>query len=128
AGVVDAGVPGFAREAAGSLLGSGWTLLRNALNAKQITALRLAATSAAEDLLSRDPQRRGNRGPRRYSFGGASTTHHMVHLQAWADLMDNEALRSVLELAFGGQYVAVGGGGDFVLGETDTHQRLHVDL
>ncbi|CAE8736888.1 unnamed protein product, partial [Polarella glacialis] len=93
AAVVDAGMPGFAREAAGALLGTGWTLLRNALNAQQITALQLAATSAAEDLLSRDPQRRGNRGPRRYSFGGASTTHHMVHLQAWADLMDNEALR-----------------------------------
>jgi len=52
----------------------------------------------------------------------------MVHLASWAQLLDIHQLVQVLENVFQGEYVAIGGGGDFVLGETDSHQRLHVDL
>merc|ERR1712070_678515 len=93
-----------------------------------IHSLGQAALEAAEDLLNVDASRLGNRGPRRYSFGGSSKTHHMVHKRAWARLLDNDVLMPLLEFVFGGEYVAVGGGGDFVLGSTDHHQRLHVDL
>ena len=34
----------------------------------------------SKKLLSLDPERLGNRGPRRYSFGGASRTLHMMPL------------------------------------------------
>mmetsp|Transcript_49338 Transcript_49338/g.155121 ORF Transcript_49338/g.155121 Transcript_49338/m.155121 type:complete len:497 (+) Transcript_49338:76-1566(+) len=118
----------YANEAARALGDSGWAVLRRGLGAEETAQLGAAARAAEEQLLQRDPSRLGNRGPRRYSFGGASSTHHMVHVRAWAELLDLAALRPVLEAAFGGPYVAIGGGGDFVLGSTDTHQRLHVDL
>ena len=51
----------------------------------------------------------------------------MVHLAPWAQLLDVEPVVRILEKVWG-DYVAIGGGGDFVLGETDSHQRLHVDL
>jgi hypothetical protein len=52
----------------------------------------------------------------------------MVHLAPWAQLLDVHPVVRTLEEVFQGEYVAIGGGGDFVLGETDSHQRLHVDL
>lgn len=116
-----------AAGAAQAILSEGWAVLRGALSDPLLTALREACSRAALDLLARDPQRVGNRGPRRYSWGGASTSHHMVHLTPWAQLLDVDSVVKVLEALFG-EYVAIGGGGDFVLGETDTHQRLHVDL
>lgn len=119
---------GYALEAARLLLDDGWVVVRRALEPSAVHALASKASVAADELLARDPPRLGNRGPRRYSFGGSSTTHHMVHFWEWAALLDNPVLAPVMALAFGGQYVAIGGGGDFVLGETDTHQRLHVDL
>lgn len=124
----DAADGDYAAKVASTLRSEGWALLRRALGTEEAARLGAAAQTAAGELLRRDPPRLGNRGPRRYSFGGASSTHHMVHIQAWADLLDHPVLQPPLESAFGGQYVAVGGGGDFVLGATDTHQRLHVDL
>mmetsp|Transcript_14281 Transcript_14281/g.40894 ORF Transcript_14281/g.40894 Transcript_14281/m.40894 type:complete len:486 (-) Transcript_14281:17-1474(-) len=126
--VFDAADGDYAAKVASTLRSEGWALLRRALGTEEAARLGAAAQTAAGELLRRDPPRLGNRGPRRYSFGGASSTHHMVHIQAWADLLDHPVLQPPLESAFGGQYVAVGGGGDFVLGGTDTYQSLHVDL
>ncbi|CAE7639284.1 OLA1 [Symbiodinium microadriaticum] len=131
-----AGRPGAPIFAAGSdpaavaqaLREEGFAVLRGALPPESAAELRSAVEAEARRLLAEDPQRLGNRGPRRYSWGGASTTHHMVHVREWAQLLDLPSLTPVLEAAFSGDYIAVGGGGDFVLGETDTHQRLHVDL
>eukprot|EP00928_Gymnodinium_smaydae_P048643 TRINITY_DN32542_c0_g1_i1.p1 TRINITY_DN32542_c0_g1~~TRINITY_DN32542_c0_g1_i1.p1 ORF type:complete len:509 (-),score=98.25 TRINITY_DN32542_c0_g1_i1:48-1526(-) len=111
-----------------ALATEGWAVLRQALSADEVSQLREASEAAASELIRRDPHGYGNRGPRRYSFGGASRTHHMVHEEAWARLLDNAAVSSVLQEAFGGPFVVGGGGGDFVLGSTDTHQKLHVDL
>lgn len=118
----------YAGLAARALVDSGWAVLRGALSSGRVEALARSAAEEAQGILQRDPPRLGNRGPRRYSFGGASTTHHVLHREAWSDLADDAVLAEVLALAFGGAYVLGGGGGDFVLGGTDTHQRLHVDL
>lgn len=120
--------PDYVPKAASALLESGWAVLRGILNQNDIDALSQTAHEVAAKILLHDSSRLGNRGPRRYSYGGASKTHHMVHEQAWARLLDNKLLTPVLDFLYGGEYVAVGGGGDFVLGSTDTHQRLHVDL
>ena len=40
------------------------------------------AHEVAEKMLLLDPERLGNRGPRRYSFGGASRTLHLMQLCA----------------------------------------------
>lgn len=115
-------------EVAAAIQQQGWAVLRGAVPSALLEILKLEVPKAAEQLLHQDPQRIGNRGPRRYSWGGSSTSHHMVHLSSWAQLLDIHQLVQVLENVFQGEYVAIGGGGDFVLGETDSHQRLHVDL
>ena len=129
--VSEAGLPIFntpeVAAAAQAILSEGWAVLRQVLHDPLLKALRQSCLKAAEDLLLHDPQRVGNRGPRRYSWGGASTSHHMVHLRPWAQLLDIDPVVKVLEAIFD-EYVAIGGGGDFVLGHTDSHQRLHVDL
>ncbi|CAJ1447448.1 unnamed protein product [Effrenium voratum] len=117
-----------AADAAAQLRREGWAVLRGALPPLQRQLLRRAAEAASASLLAKDPQHLGNRGPRRYSWGGASSSHHMVHHAAWAQLLSQPWLLPVLQEAFGAEFMAVGGGGDFVLGDTDSHQRLHVDL
>ena len=116
------------QEVAAAIQQQGWAVLRGAVPSALLEILKLEVPKAAEELLLQDPQRIGNRGPRRYSWGGSSTSHHMVHLSSWAQLLDIHQMVQVLENVFQGEYVAIGGGGDFVLGETDSHQRLHVDL
>ena len=71
----------------------------------------------------------GNRGPRRYSLGGASQTRHLMHVPPWPRLLDAEAIHAVLAEVYGSDgYAAAGGGGDFVLPFTDLYQSLHTDL
>merc|ERR1712187_726696 len=79
-------------------------------------------------MLALDEAHIGNRGPRRYSFGGASELLHMMHVQPWPKLLDNAMVTALLDTVFPAGYVAAGGGGDFVLGGTDTYQSLHIDL
>ncbi|CAE8626382.1 unnamed protein product [Polarella glacialis] len=129
---------GYAQRAAESILRRGWAVVRGALGAEEAEELMAASHRAMEDLLDRDPERVGNRGPRRYSLGSASKTHHMAHVPEWARLIDNPVITPILRLVFqdaGEQngtddYVAIGGGGDVVLGQTDSlqWQWLHVDL
>merc|ERR1712217_270929 len=98
-----------------------------ALTIEQSKDMRVAAMSAASNMLALDPFRLGNRGPRRYSFGGASSTSSTVHLPAWAKLLDTAAMHEVLGHVFTDGYLSVGGGGDFVLPKTGTFQPLHRD-
>merc|ERR1712118_382383 len=84
--------------------------------------------AVANKMLSLDPSHIGNRGPRRYSYGGASRTLHMMHVPGWEKLLDDAAVTSVLQGVFPRGYYAAGGGGDFVLGETSTYQSLHLDV
>eukprot|EP00927_Polykrikos_kofoidii_P026843 TRINITY_DN23833_c0_g1_i1.p1 TRINITY_DN23833_c0_g1~~TRINITY_DN23833_c0_g1_i1.p1 ORF type:complete len:511 (-),score=63.85 TRINITY_DN23833_c0_g1_i1:106-1638(-) len=127
---VDTRSHGWVQTAARAVIADGWAVLRGVLSSGQVRLLADAATEAAEEFMKVDPYGYGNRGPRRYSFGGASLTHHMVHIPEWAELLDDDHVSAVLAEVFGGTdaYVAVGGGGDLVLNHTDTHQRLHVDL
>jgi len=104
-------------------------VLRGALEEAEAQQLHDACAREVETLLPLDPDRAGNRGPRRYSLGSASRTHHMVHVPEWARLIDHAAITPILRLAFGDDdYVAIGGGGDVVLEHTDSMQWLHVDL
>eukprot|EP00747_Dinoflagellata_sp_TGD_P222609 gnl/TRDRNA2_/TRDRNA2_94313_c0_seq1.p1 gnl/TRDRNA2_/TRDRNA2_94313_c0~~gnl/TRDRNA2_/TRDRNA2_94313_c0_seq1.p1 ORF type:complete len:473 (-),score=58.40 gnl/TRDRNA2_/TRDRNA2_94313_c0_seq1:96-1514(-) len=120
---------GFAGRAAKSLLMHGWAVVRGAFSEEAADLVRDACKRAEAQLLGRDARCMGNRGPRRYSLGSASKTHHMVHWPEWRWLIDNPAVADILRLVFqGDNYVSIGGGGDLVLGETDSVQWLHVDL
>ncbi|CAK0841871.1 unnamed protein product [Prorocentrum cordatum] len=69
---------GYVREAAESMRRAGWTVVRGALGAEAARALRAASERVMLELLRRDPEHAGNRGPRRYSLGSASLTHHIA--------------------------------------------------
>lgn len=118
----------YALSAAELLRRHGWVVVRGALAGQQADALRAASGALEQQLLDRDPGRVGNRGPRRYSLGSASRTHHLAHLPEWAALIDVPIISSILRRVFEDDYVAIGGGGDIVLPRTDSVQWLHVDL
>ena len=74
----------------------------------------------------------GNRGRNRWSFGNASLTKSMFHIQSWSKYLLRAAggeLRELLQLIFGDDGCrCVKSGGDFVLGRTRAHQKLHADI
>lgn len=73
----------------------------------------------------------GNRGTNRYSFGNASLTDSMFHVESWPILLQTAGsdLRPLLDSIFEGKgFSCIKSGGDFVLGETRDHQALHADL
>merc|ERR1719160_715902 len=51
-----------------------------------------------------------------------------MHVSPWPSLLDIAPVKQVLTAILPEGYVAAGGGGDFVLGHTDTFQSLHIDL
>jgi len=57
-------------EVAAAIQQQGWAVLRGAVPSALLEILKLQVPKAAEKLLLQDPQRIGNRGPRRYSWEG----------------------------------------------------------
>eukprot|EP00929_Paragymnodinium_shiwhaense_P034578 TRINITY_DN18797_c0_g1_i2.p1 TRINITY_DN18797_c0_g1~~TRINITY_DN18797_c0_g1_i2.p1 ORF type:complete len:451 (-),score=105.62 TRINITY_DN18797_c0_g1_i2:72-1424(-) len=123
-----AGTQNWHFEAAAVFNDLGFVAILEAVDQQRTDDLRAVAEAVAADMLRQDPERVGNRGPRRYSYGGASNTQGMMHLPAWSSLLDLPALQQVLDAIFGGAYYASGAGGDFVLGNTDVFQTLHLDV
>jgi len=123
-----AGRSGWDMEAARTFASLGFVAIVDALSAPQVANLRHEAETIASTMLSLDPRRTGNRGPRRYSYGGASHTLHTLHLPAWTQLIDNQPASTVMKAIHPEGYFIAGGGGDFVLGATSTFQSLHRDL
>lgn len=105
----------------------GFFVAQNVLPPEVADEIYNATASVADEMLLQDEFRLGNRGPRRYSLGSAQKSHHMVHHDAWVMLLNYaKPLMKLLDTI--GNFMVVGGGGDFVLGETDTSQWMHVDL
>lgn len=123
-----AGTAAWALEAAGAFEVLGFVAVLDAIPVSLSKQLLATAEEVARQMLSLDPQRLGNRGPRRYSFGGASQYMHIMHVQPWAELLDLSAVHILLQAIWPEGYLAAGGGGDFVLASTDTYQSLHIDL
>ncbi|CAE7490912.1 OLA1 [Symbiodinium sp. CCMP2456] len=123
-----AGTEDWYREAAKVLDEVGFVVILDALSDAQTTELLHKAKQVAEEMLLLDPERLGNRGPRRYSFGGASRTLHLMHIEGWEQLLDNEPVNQLLAAYYPEGFLACGGGGDFVLGSTSTYQSLHLDV
>ena len=71
----------------------------------------------------------GRRGPGRWSFGVASKTRSMLHVPAWAHLLDCAPLLEVLELVMPNGGTCTSSGGDFVEAHVGfSYQPLHSDL
>ena len=78
----------------------GFVVVRDALNAEQLAMLREASDQAMRDIVALDPDRSGNRGSHRYSFGGSSLTRSMLHLPAWQMLVDLPTVTPIVAAIF----------------------------
>merc|ERR1719277_2117193 len=111
----------------------GFVIVEDLLKLHQHSAVLRDCERVAKALVG--SERKGNRGPGRYSFGVGSSTGSMLHLPSYTrHLLDSgtAALRPVLDLIFAEGdrpgFSVLSGGGDFVLGDTHTHQKLHSDI
>lgn len=126
---LEALAPEEAERAAHLFYRDGFVLVRDALDASQLKRLREACDGVIAEMLALDPQRKGNRGARRYSFGGASLTGHQLHHAEWTMLLDLHTVTPILTAIFGSRdYIARGGGGDFCLPGATRYQPLHSDM
>lgn len=107
----------------------GFVVVRNILTAEQTEFLRAGVDEVVADILTLDPDRAGNRGSHRYSFGESSTTRAMLHRPEWQMLIDLPTLTPILAALFGSSdYMVRSGGGDFCLPGAHGYQPLHSDM
>ena len=126
---VDPSVDGWVDKAVEHIRDSGFVIITNALTEAGIRDVRTTCEDVAMEMQALDPYARGNRGPRRYSFGGASKTKQLCHHWSFSKhLLDNAAIRRVVGAVNDGAVRCYGAGGEFVLGDTDYFQRLHSDV
>jgi len=110
----------------------GFVAIGDALDRAQLERIRVAANNAIIQLMEddRDCSAGGGAGglPHRYSFGGGSASRHMLHDDAWCELIDLETTTPVLTEIFGSpEYVVGGAGGDIAMPGAIEYQGLHSD-
>jgi hypothetical protein len=125
--IVDPAVPGFAKKAARLLRRDGYVLVKDVLDVKRLAAIRSGLEQVIRKIVELDPQRVGNRGSHRYSFGNFESVEHQ---DAWAALVDPPVLMAVLAEVFEtDDFICRDGtgGADFVLPGALDFQHLHSD-
>ncbi|MGB1189606.1 MAG: phytanoyl-CoA dioxygenase family protein [Pseudomonadales bacterium] len=107
----------------------GFVVIRDILSASQLSILRAGVDQAVQEITVLDPGHRGNRGEKRYSFGGSSHTRSQLHRPAWQMLLEVEPVHEILDVIFGSQnYALRAASGDFCLPGATSYQRLHSDV
>ena len=111
----------------------GFVVISHVLTSDQQRAVLKDCEIVAKDIVGSECD--GNRGPGRYSFGVASSTGSMLHLESFAKHLLNGAcskLHPLLQQIFeGGRrpgFICTGSGGDFVVGGTASDQAIHSDV
>tara|TARA_B100000579_G_scaffold304887_1_gene254719 strand:- start:116 stop:886 length:771 start_codon:yes stop_codon:yes gene_type:complete len=108
-------------RAAKIFLRDGFVAVKNVLEGDQFKRTKKASDKVIQEIIDKDPERRGNRGHHRYSFG-----NQMHHLE-WCQLTDLPAVLPILETIWNSdQYICAGNGGDFSLPGAEI-QALHSD-
>ena len=133
---ITCGSNGWEDEAYKLFSDHGFVVLQNVLEPHQYEAVLQDCKQAAEKIVQPEGVGdRGNRGPGRYSFGVASSTGGMFHLQSFSQhLLDGACskllplLAHIFEGGVRSGFVCTGGGGDFVMGETSSDQGIHSDI
>jgi hypothetical protein len=123
--VVDPAEPGFAKRAAALLRRDGHVIVKDVLDADRLAAIRAGLEPVIRRVVDLDPERLGNRGSHRYSFGNLEAIDHQ---EAWAALADPPALMAVLAEVFQTEDFVCRdamGGADFVLPGALDFQHLH---
>lgn len=107
----------------------GFVVVRDVLTPAQVEFLRAGCEAVVEEIVALDPDRLGNRGSHRYSFGSSSVTGGLLHRPEWQMLIDLPTLTPLVTAIFGSpHYVVRGAGGDFCLPGAVSYQPLHSDL
>jgi hypothetical protein len=94
--VVDPKVPGFAQRAAFLLNRDGYCVVKDVLDTERLAKIRRGCEIAIREMVGRDPDRSGNRGSHRYSFGGAPA--HFGLQDYWAVLKDPTPVTAIMEV------------------------------
>jgi hypothetical protein len=124
--VVDPKAPGFAQRAAFLLNRDGYCIVKDVLDHERLAHIRRGAEIAIREMVGRDPERAGNRGSHRYSFGNAPSYFGLEDY--WAALKDPPAVVEIMEQIFGTRdFVCREGGGDFNTPGSVEYQHLHSD-
>jgi len=107
----------------------GFVVVRDVLTPEQTQFLADGVLEVMDEIVSLDPDRQGNRGSHRYSFGGTSITRSMLHRPEWRMLLDVPAVTSLLDAIFGSsEYMIRAASGDFCLPGATGYQPLHADI
>lgn len=100
----------------------GFVCIKDALSPEQLHFAQAGANRVIKEQTDADPERKGNRGSFRYSFG------HQCHHPEWSMLLDLDNIHAILDRIFGSKdYFAVGAGGDYSLPGAQI-QPLHSDM
>ena len=125
----DANAASWVSDAHKLFSNNGFVIIHNVLEPNERHTVLQDCEHAAEQIVGFE--RRGNRGPGRYSFGSGSSTGSMLHVQSFSTYLLNNGclkLQPALNMIFDGCFICTGGGGDFVVGGTKTDQELHSDM
>lgn len=115
-------------EAAALFNDVGIVAIKGALSEDILGPLRSKSAAVIQDIIRHDPELKGSRGPKRYSFGGSSSSGSQLHHPEWAALVDVPAVTAVLDKIWGStDYACHTAGGDFCLAGAPGHQNLHAD-
>ena len=107
----------------------GFVVIGNVLGVDQTQELAEGCDEAVSEILALDPERNGNRGAHRYSFGGSSLTRSQLHRPAWQNLLSVTTVTTLLDALFESpHYCLRAASGDFCLPGAVAYQRLHSDV
>jgi len=107
----------------------GFVVVSDVLDAAELATMRRGCDRVIEEILSQDPQRTGNRGTHRYSFGDSNASGQQLHHPEWQMLIDLPRLTPLVTAIFDSpKYFLRGAGGDFCLPGASTYQPLHADI
>ncbi len=107
----------------------GFVVVADVLDSEQIDFLRAGCDEVVDQVLALDPDRKGNRGSHRYSFGAVSTTRSQLHRPEWQMLIDLPRVTPIISALFGtADYLLRSASGDVCLPGAYRYQPLHSDM
>jgi hypothetical protein len=125
--IVDPAQPDFAQRAARLFHRDGFVLVKDALDPERLERVKCGCDHVIRKMLELDPERLGNRGSHRYSFGNSCA--HFGAAAEWALMIDPPVVLAVIEAIFESpDFQCSGCGGDYVLPGCVEYQQLHQDM
>ncbi|MEM7324562.1 MAG: phytanoyl-CoA dioxygenase family protein [Actinomycetota bacterium] len=107
----------------------GFVVVTDVLTPEQTAFLKAGCDDVVEQVIAIDPDRSGNRGSHRYSFGATSRTRSYLHRPEWRMLIDLPTLTPIITALFDSDdYHIRAAGGDFCLPGATRYQPLHSDM